>query len=539
MGQNKFWLKCTGIVWFILFLTYSLYTFSFFLGNHDWSYLRYGTGFFDAVWEGHITQFLPLKAFLGGQIFPILNVFLGFGLLSGSAVLLAYWYQIPKKNWVIVAFSCLVVLNPYIASQLYYLYLFLSFSFWQFFCVCGVVLIWQSIDKKKIASLVAGAFLLLVALLGYAPCVELIWVLCIGKFLQEFFMQSVWNREALFRYAKLFFVLLMVFLLYTLVMKILIYSHFVSTEMYNTQVLSLSEIVEGLVTQWKMPFEVLWLDLPYSNRFLHELFFLLLAGVVGVCCQRKKFSGVLVVIALCYASIACAYVSPHPIFHVLRVHSFSIPYFIGILFMIIVKYGSRLLKNVTLLAILVLIVGFVHIDFMVQKVWYLGNRQDEMAIERIKGEILPNLKPNQHYRLSVLGNFYGREKFSHYRYISDVKRENYREYFGFPYFYNVFFSQGLWGHEAFNPIWGDAFYIGSWVYWGANNENIEPKEKKAADEFARTWGNDREQIWFALRHLRTYPQAPYYFVGEKDILLMLGEDEKHREILKQHFMSSY
>jgi hypothetical protein len=46
-------------------------------------------------------------------------------------------------------------------------------------------------------------------------------------------------------------------------------------------------------------------------------------------------------------------------------------------------------------------------------------------------------------------------------------------------------------------------------------------------------------IWVALRYLRPYPKAPYYFVVEKDILLMLSDDEKHREILKQHFLSSY
>ena len=120
--KYRFWLNCWGIVFAILSLVFSFYMITFYVGNHDWQYMRSGVKFTNGFWEGRLTQFLLPVVLLHSQVLPILGIVAGLMFFSGGSVLLAKWYHFPEKYIPVLSFSLLIVLNPYVCSQLYYVH---------------------------------------------------------------------------------------------------------------------------------------------------------------------------------------------------------------------------------------------------------------------------------------------------------------------------------------------------------------------------------------------------------------------------------
>lgn len=143
-----FGLKCAGVVWLILIVVFLIYWSSFFLGNHDFRFMRYGVPLDAGVFEGRFTQFLPSWLLTGGHILPVFNVLLGFAFFALAAVRLAEWYGLPERYRDVLPFTLLIVLNPYVLTQLYYVHQILSIFVWHFLCVWGVI--W--IDRAVLAA---------------------------------------------------------------------------------------------------------------------------------------------------------------------------------------------------------------------------------------------------------------------------------------------------------------------------------------------------------------------------------------------------
>lgn len=147
-GICVFELKCAGVVWLILAAVFLTYWSSFFLGNHDFRFMRYGVPLEAGVFEGRFTQFLPSWLLTGGHILPAFNVLLGFAFFALAAVRLAEWYGLSERYRDVLPFTLLIVLNPYVLTQLYYVHQILSIFVWHFLCVWGVI--W--IDRAVLAT---------------------------------------------------------------------------------------------------------------------------------------------------------------------------------------------------------------------------------------------------------------------------------------------------------------------------------------------------------------------------------------------------
>ena len=180
----------------------------------------------------------------------------------------------------------------------------------------------------------------------------------------------------------------------------------------------------------------------------------------------------------------------------------------------------------------VLVCVYAGTDFYAQKIWLLGNRQDEMYVERIKQDLLPRLEPGKKYRLTTLGGLYGRKKFAgmHDEYsLRTYERD--RELFRAPLYVSVMFSSGFFLAEPGSPIWGDAMYLGGGIFYGITPENIAEGKRLDAEIFAKSFGTDMEAQLAALKIMEPYPAADYCFVGEKDIFLMMPEIHNDRNVL--------
>ena len=479
------------------------------------------------MWEARLTQFVLPVFLFSGHMLPVIGTLLGFLFFAAATVILAKWYALPQKKLVWVIFSLLIVLHPYVCSQLYYAHSVVSVFAWHFCSVAGVVFLWDFIDNKRFLLLLAGCLLLLIALCGYAACIELMLTIAVGKFLSDVSALKRISITFVKKYFYFFGLISVSFGVYAGIIFGLKKIGVINVGMYNTQSLPLLGVLHKISVDWYRPFDVLTTALPYSSWL--SAVCIIACFLLCLCTVREnKILCVGGIVCLIYAMFCVAYISPQDVFRMFRVHSYSVPYFAAILFALVWQNGKKIHKNIIFALGVMLIFLFVKADVTAQKIWYLGNVQDEAIVERMKKDLLPELKKGMHYRLSTIGNLYGRQKFAGVRFVSDEKRETYKEYWGAPYFLAILFSAGFWAYEAENPIWGDAMYIGDSVFYGTSNENIYLENIITAGIFAMYFGDDKKELNLRLRKLKPFPQKPYYTIGGKDIFLMMENNNSNK-----------
>ena len=533
LGKYRFWLNCWGIVFGILAVVFSFYMITFYIGNHDWQFVRYGVKISNGLWEGRLTQFILPVLLLNGKVLPILGAIIGLLFFAGGSVLLARWYQLPQKYFPIIIFSLLITLNPYVCTQLYYVHTVISVLGWHLLSIVGCICAWRFTEKYQIKWLLSALVCLWGALAGYAPSLELISVITVGKFLTDILGCIKINKKIAKKYAILVGIVAAAIICYVLSIYVLRQAKILNTHMYNVQTLAIRDIFGLLLKEWNAPFKTLLMDIPYSSSVMNYLLFLLCGLALYIAYLKKRLVLCIIsFIGLFYAAFILAYLSPFGVFKVMRIHSFSVPYIAAVLFAIGYLYGDKFKRNMVFTAAVILAFLYLKADFMAEKVWYLGTEQDERTVDRVRAELLPKLETGKHYRLSSVGTFYGRQKFAGFDELSAEERETYREYYGYGLYLYRFFSAGLFFYEKENPIWGEATYFGNYLNYFLIYESISHQDTINAYVFAKHFGTDKENLIAAADRLCAYPCRNFYYVGQKDILLMVSDDDISRLVLK-------
>ncbi len=557
--KYRFWVRCFGIVWGALTVTFLCYWSSFFVGNHDFRYMRYGVPLTAGMFEGRFSQFLISSILTEGHILPAFNVLLGFGFFSAATVMLSKWFGLSEKYREVLPFALMIALNPYVLTQLYYVHQILSIFCWHLWCVWGVMLVDRAAllanegktaagqhavpytaTRMRIAGYAAaGILVLFVSLGGYAASLELVLTVCVGKFWLDILRKKTKMREILPHYVKLGIIVAAAFFCYAAVIWEMRRQNIIVQHMYNVQTLALGEVWDKFKLQWQRPWNVLWLAFPYDLPFAGYCFMATATAALAASWLKGKLLwGIFCLAALVYAAFCLAFATPHDFFETFRIHSYSVPYLMAVLFAVPFVCGNKLLRNLALAVAVALICLFAKADYWAQKVWLLGNRQDELYTERIKADLLPRLQPGKKYRLTTLGGLYGREKFAgvEHAYSQRIYERN-RELFTGPLYVSIMFSSGFFLSESENPILGDAVYLEGIIFYGMTTENI-PKDKMIdAELFAKSFGNDKEAQLQALKIMQPYPSSKYCFVGQKDIFLMMPQVGSDKEKLIRFIVS--
>jgi len=532
------------MVFGILSVVFSFYITGFYFGNHDYQYMRYGMPLGAGAWEARVTQFVPYWLFSSGQILPIFNALLGFMFLSGAVVLLARWYELPEKYSIVLIFSLLVALHPYHLTQLYYVFIATSIGLWHLFAVIGVMTAWQFVFEKKIKWAILSVFFLLTALLGYASVLQLIFVILIGKFLlslgtefqtarKEHRLKKYWLQYIL----TALFLSVVVLVIYGGIIHVLKTYHIIDAGMYNTQVLTAAEITYKLKTFWYLPFKGLMLEMPYCSPFLSRTILVLMIALVLLAAFLSGGWWMLLLMTagiagLIFTMFVTTYVSPWAAWSMMRTNVYSVPYFLAIMYAILCVSGRQFLKNLGSLFAVTMIICFANADFNAQKVWALGRMQDEKVADRVRERLLPQIDVNKHYRMVLMGSFYGASKFADKMNIDEEKREIYREIYGWGLYLNKFASSGLFLYEPNNPIWADVWFLGPWLVSNVANDTLRAQDMISVKMFSKKFGADKDKIWVAVDKMRPYPYKNFYYIGEKDIILMLGREPYNQGVLK-------
>ncbi len=526
-----FELKCFVAVWCILTLTYLTYIVSFYLGNHDFQFIRHEIPISSGLWEGRFTQFAPLWLLTHAQILPVFNTILGFGFLSAGTIVLSKWYKMPPKPSVIIPFATLIVLNPYILTQLYYVHTVISICLWHALTICALILIDSGVRKQRFGLIIAGSTAFFISLGGYASVLELAIIALAGKLLLDVISLNKFNTSFFLHYLKIAAALLVSLIAYAVIIAYIKENNMVKSFMYNVQSLPAAEIIAKFFHNAHQPFNILLSPFPFCRDYIIwcpvGLFALALFAAYQ---HRRFFPTFIILIAAIEAMFTCAFLSPYNFFNTYRIHSFSVPYLSAILYAVITRFGKTAARNLSAVLIIMLICCYIKADFNIQKIWLLGNEQDEKLADRIRADFIPHLTPNKHYRLTTIGDIGSRSKFTQITSFRNIA-EIYRELFTFPYYANVFFSGGFFLYEAQTPIWGDGWSLGAKTLYSLYKQGITHKDIINAELFAKSPGNDIESQISTLRLMQPWPKQNYYFIGQKDIYLMLNRNDTLRTTL--------
>lgn len=530
-GKYRFELRLFVLVWLALAITFSFCNVTFFISNHDYLYLRNGMALNSGVWEGRLTQFVLPWMLNGNQILPIINMFMAFAFLAAAVILLALWYGLEKRFYVMVPFVLLIVLNPYILSQVFYTYTILSIGGWHFFAILGIILIYQGVKERRLANIGAGIVCLVLCLGGYAPSLQLISTVFISKFLLDIMQKKMPVGKLVKIYVQCFLAVLSACIIVFAVISFLKERQLVFN-MYNVRMLPPKDIILRLGTHFAEPWKVLFTPMPYCP--VYQSFFIAVLFVMAVMVQktwRDKAAWVLFLPVLGVAMSITSWISQMEVFRYYRINSFSYPYVLGLMFAVVLLKGYKWQKNLAWGSVLLLLFFFIRADFMVQKVWYLGDRQDGSIMERLRKDVFPQMISGRGYRLATIGELYGQAKFAQKKLLPDYF-DYVREYGYYASYLPIFFSHAFFITEAVNPIVGDAnFFCCMDLMYLNNNEHLSRSERVAQEQFMYDLPTDVGEVYEALELMKIFPHEKYYFVGEKDIILRLGDDLPRKILL--------
>lgn len=387
--DNSFYLKTALTAWLTYCLVYSFMIFQFCWGNHDWWFLKdrvhISDGFFEARYNQHIFSVLLFN----GQILPVVVYLVSFAVIAVFALLLATYLEVPRtpKNWII--FSLLIGLNPHIFVLFSYVFIMLPFVCWGAVSICVLFLIAQPYRGIKLFSAIICCLLVLG---GYPPIIGFICTAFVAKQLILYVIHNVTLKQIMHNSLVFIFVLGMSLVIYKFVMILLIAGNDDNTEMYNTRMISHTELIKRFFYECMQAGAQLWLKYPFLDEgYWKILLFILLGGCIYTfyISENKKITFLLLMI-LFVASRTAFIVAEKAYLASFRLSYWGKLGLYAFAWSILLHSKKLLIKNLVFAVLVVCLWTFIQIDFEIQKTWNLGFKAERMAHARLSDRIMQN-----------------------------------------------------------------------------------------------------------------------------------------------------
>lgn len=531
--SQNIYLTSFFITFFISLITYSFYAITYFQGNHDFRFLRYGLSITQGLWEGRITQFLLTSLLLNNQVLPILNMVIGIFSLSLSPIILTKILNIPKQKISLVFFSLLITLSPYVLSHLYYTHQSTQTLSWHLIIVLGFAISThqKSILNHKFINLASSFALYLIAISGYSASMQLIFVLIFSSMILDVIYNNKSIKDIIKKYTPLLIVGLLSVITYFLITKFLISKNIMQTFMYNNQTHNFLGIINSLrYHNIKTPLQVLLSPYPYiTNNISYLILGLLILTIITFYQKKHLIIGLILLIPLLISSTLTGFVSKHYLFNLYRVNMYSIPCTIAILYAINIKNTNIIIKNLSNLIVGIILAMFISSNFTAQKIWYLGTTQDHQTIERVRKHLLPKIDINSQYRLFVVGNLNSAPKFDITNKKTYLKTNPHHEHNGADFFVEAYFPNLLFLTEAKNPILTTSIYVSNILSLVENYETPDNSDKKDMVLHSLVPYKNKQ-----VYNMLTTTKKPNSLVIDENIFVFLNKNYSHYQSLMSY-----
>lgn len=223
-------------------LCYLPFFINFLWGNHDWSWIKQNTPLWSGVFEGRFSQFFLQTLLFDGQILPILTLLISLIAYSGAAIILLNLWNIPHKNHIFLLLGLNLVTAPYTISWLYFAFITLSCLSWG---LCIISAFWILEKQPSKIALPTATILFTLALGGYPPVINLIFVILFSLVLIDISTSSTSPKYILYRYIPHLFSIGLSLLCFLIIQHILKKLNF-QDNTYNTASITLANLTEKI-----------------------------------------------------------------------------------------------------------------------------------------------------------------------------------------------------------------------------------------------------------------------------------------------------
>ena len=369
------------IVFLTLNLLFMFYQTSFFIGNHDWDWVKGTTQILSmntGLFEARFSKFILNVILYGGQILPILNNITAFALLSlGAVMLVEYWQIKEKSNKIIIALIPCIM--PYILGWMYFPINIIG-NFMSIPLVVGGLMLIEKQNKKSNLY----AILSFIVALGVYPSVAETIIICF--LVKQILVPS--NRKELFKKSAAILVTLIIFklLIYVLSATGIIYAYH-----YNIQTPSLKDIFLNSFNTLGVIVKQFYVTLPFftSGLKLCGLGLIILATIKTIKNKQSLILWLIAIVTTGFTSILSYNIEDTAFMPRINFYGANFLY-VGAIAILLTQKG--LYKNLGYA--LSLMLGYIAIisNIEAQKVWELGRTAELNLATRISSRIEENAK---------------------------------------------------------------------------------------------------------------------------------------------------
>ena len=477
--RKSFW-----ITFGLINVAFLFHTINFMWGGDDWGAVRYATKLKDGLSEGRFSAYWLQELLFNGKILPVINNLWSFAGLALAGILLAYYWNLPKKTSTYVVISLFFAVTPYTLSWLYYAKNTLGNLWLPAFVLSSLILSEkksENINKSYFYNILA-ILLCIIALGTYLPIVSFIAIAVIGKVIMGLITSEKTFIQTLQEFTQSLSNLLASFMLFAFIITIL-QEKSIMANAYNTQLESIFAIFAKLPQMLYSMIEQLILPMPFLDiayKFFYIIIILTALFTIIFKCNTPKnalTSILLLVLALVCTKLTYLFSiqslnNPN---YVARIDFYSLPLFYTLMLSIVLKLSNPTQYKYTFIfAILIVFMSFVRVAYA-QKVWKFGWDAETKLVDRIitRLEKMPEFNINKQYKLVQVGEQSLRKNYY-------VKRNN--EYQSNELLNSAYYKEGK-GKEAYN-----FYYQTDFIKEDASNHAFnDPQIKEYILHNARAW----------------------------------------------------
>jgi hypothetical protein len=438
---DKDWIVCIKQIWLkipslykksflIIFVglnvVFLFNTVTYVIGDHDWMGVLSSRERLEGSSSNVGRYFYTFINFFfldGYMNLPVAQNLLRFTFLSLSAVLLCYYWKLPKSCFLYSLIGLLFVLQPYVlesvclwTNNFSYLYFFVLVGF-----ICCDNVIRQNGWVKRVLLFMCSIISLWFSIGSYAPVVSTMAIVLLGRISIDFIFSDknkVGIKDILYSPILSISAVVSVCLIHG---GVCLYLEKVGilTSSYMTELLKFSDIPHRVLDILKcIPDYLLNYSLPFfptSFTYLFTILFFMALVVSTIKCFedsvsfRKKLLTVSIVVVMFFLILlACflsSYITKINLLYASRIDFFGMMCFHIFIVVIIFNQRIKFVKNIALVICIVLVQISAVQDFYAQKIWKLSFDAEKGQWQRIisRIETMPDYRDTKDYRVLMLG----------------------------------------------------------------------------------------------------------------------------------------
>ena len=491
--RKSFWISFG-----LINLAFLFHTINFMWGGYDWQAVRTTVDSSQSLKDGFFSAYLLQNLLFDGKILPVINNLWSFLGLSLTGILLAIYFQITTSTLAIVVLTLIFSVTPYTLGWLYFTQNTLGHLWAPALSMIAILLSNKdasSVNKKYVYNLIAIS-LFIISLGTFFPVINFILITILGRILLGIGVNGVNFRKALSRQLQNITNLTAAILIYIFVILLLKDAN-ISPNIYNISfiyvIYSIPATIKNMFLQFTttLPFIGIEYKILYLTITLLAVFSLILKTPTV---KSALKSLIMLPIILFASQLSTLFFVTN--YHVVTVAFYSLPILYALMYSILIRINSPLLKRITYaLAIIAIFSSFVRISYAL-KVWKFGFDAETKLVERIitRMERMPEFNVDNQYKLIQIGSKSLRSKY----YLAQANETESKALLSLPYY-----IEGK-AKDAYN-----FFYQADFVSEDASIDTIK---------------NNKTIRDFIIYKARPYPAKESIFIHDDYIIFILDEN---------------